>query len=125
MATSKVLLYCGGLYTTSDLATSWMVNYYASVIAARMLCMRRVNPTPESLMEAYGEVIQDLKDIKAMRLAFNEIGLRNAAWPAWSNVRVDCRYRLRQTRVERPICEKTPTDYAQNIDQVAERTIEI
>ncbi len=124
-ATARVNMYCLGLYDAVDLNTNWMVNFYATVLASRIVAGRRCNPVPESLMKLVDETIADLKEIKSQRVYFNDIGLRNVAWPAWSNLRCDPRYWLRQLRVERPLSEKTPIKgYTQNPDRIADLTIE-
>lgn len=98
-ATARVNFYCASKYATADLATSWVVNNWAVVLACDWLSRRRGNPSPfGDLVE---EVMQDLKDIRSGEAQFSDIGLRTAAWPAWSNVRVDQLYALRKIRVER------------------------
>lgn len=119
-ATSRCNLYLQPLYDPSDLATNWLVNYYATILAAAWLRSRRGNPVPTSLAEMVKETITDLKDIKQLNLQLPDSALRHVAWPAWSNVRVDPRYRVKQIRVERPISEPTPTEYSQNVDWTSE-----
>lgn len=132
-ATARVMAYCQGLYDPADLANSWLINEVATILVAWMLRGRRGNPVPAQLKELmFGDgkpenrgAMGVLRDIQAMVLQVDGAGYRNAPWPAWSNVRVDCRYRLRQARAERPISEKTPTSYPQNVDWPAEFTFEI
>lgn len=121
IATSKVNMYVLGLYNASDLQRSWLINFYATVIASRLICARRLNPVPESLMQLYEEAIKDLEDLKAQYAFLNDVGMRNVPWPAWSNIRFDTRYRVKQLRVERVISEKTPVqDYSQTVDRTSE-----
>lgn len=115
-ATARVNQFCLGLYAAADLANSWIVNNWTVVLAARWLSCRRGNPPPGSFDDLYKEVLEDLKDVRAGRANLPDIGLRTAAWPAWSNVRVDCLYSLRKIRVERPISERSATDYRQSVD---------
>ena len=137
-ATERVKLFCCPHYDAADLLTSWLVNEWATVIAAHRLCARRLNPTPQALHELmFGEahmrvrsggqnrgVMGDLADVRSGAAQIPDVGRRNAPWLAWSNVTVDPRYRLRQIRVQRPISEGTPTQYAQDVDWRAENSWE-
>lgn len=107
-ATARVNLYCLPRYDAVDLATSWVVNQWAVVLACHWLSCRRGNPPPGSFDSLYKEAMEDLKAVRAGDVNLADIGLRTAAWPAWSNVRVDILYRLRKIRVEKPISEHTP-----------------
>ena len=132
-ATARIMAYCQGLYDVGDMANSWLVNEWAAILAAYWTRCRRGNPVPESLKElVFGDgseenkgVMGELAAVKKQQLQLDGIGYRNVPWPAWSNVRVDTRYRLRQARVERPISEPTPPQYSQNVDWAAEYTFEI
>src|SRR5262245_55184871 len=130
--TSRVVHYLHTLYEPDDLANNEMVVQWASIIAAHWLAVRRGNPAPQSLREMlYGDgseenrgVYGEMLDVKKGLFQLEDVGLRNAGWPAWSNVRRDIWYRVRQTRVERPISERTPTEYSQNVDHAAEHIYE-
>lgn len=115
-ATARVNFYCGSKYATADLATSWVVNNWAVVLACDWLSRRRGNPSPFGDMVE--EVMSDLKAIRSGEAQFSDIGLRTAAWPAFSNVRVDALYALRKIRVERVngMSEMTPVPYSGNND---------
>lgn len=125
-ATSRVLFYCGQLYVTSELVNSWLVNEWATVLSTYYVCCRRVNPMPVTINELVfgpdnqGGVMGDLKEIRAGQAQIPDVALRNAPWPAWSNVIVDPRYRLRQIRVQRPISDRIPVRYSQNVDHQSE-----
>lgn len=119
-ATERVNFYCLNLYAASDLASSWLVNQWATIIAARWLASRRVNPVPQSLQEAYEETLKDLELVRTQKVELPSAPTREAAWPAWSNVRVDPFYQVRQVRVERPISERSPVTYPQHRDLASE-----
>ena len=127
-ATARVKFYAQPRYDDIGLASSWMANEWATVIATHWLCTRRGNPVPDSLKELmYGDgtaanrgVMGDLSEVRKGIGKIPDIGTRNVEWPAWSNMRVDPAYRLRKIRVERPISENTPTQYPQQIDRGAE-----
>ncbi len=130
-ATARVKFYCQVHYDDADLATSWLVNEWATIIAAHRICVRRVNPVPDSihaLLFGTGDpdrgVMGDLLDVRDQKAQIPDIGYRHVPWPAWSNVTVDPRYRLKQIRVQRPISERTPTEYSQSIDWSSEMTWE-
>ena len=119
-ATTRVNFYCQPLYATADLSTSWLANEWATIIATRWLCTRRGNPCPDSIQKMYDEALEDLQAVKAGSHQIPDLGYRNVAWPAWSNVTVRPEYHYRKQRVQRPISEQTPTQYPQAPDWQAE-----
>lgn len=119
-ATSKVNLYCLGFYEALDLSTSFIVNQWATVIACHWLSSRRGNPAPGSFKELYEETIKDLERIKSAEYQIPDIGYRTAAWPWWSNIRVDHSNPVRKVRVERPISEKSAIPYRDSRDRGAD-----
>lgn len=123
-ASSRVNFYCLAKYEASELAKSWLVNEWATIIAARWLCSRRGNSPPESLENLYEQVLEDLKGIRSDEAQIPDIGPRDAAWPAWSNISFDTRYQLRRLRVERPISEQTTPNYPQHRDVAADLSVE-
>jgi hypothetical protein len=129
-ATARVKFYALVHYADEKLASSWLVNDWATTIAAYWLSARRLNTVPDSLRELYegsdgkGGVLGDLEAVRKKTMIIPDIAFRNVDWPAWSNVTVDPRYRVRQIRVQRQISEKTPTQYPQTVDVIAERTLE-
>lgn len=115
-ATSKVNLYAQQLYDSSDLANSWLVNEWATVIACQRLCLRRANPVPKSIEALYEEAVETLVQVRGQQAYIPDIPLRNSQMPTWSNVRVDPWYRVRQIRLERPLSERTPDQFPRNTD---------
>jgi hypothetical protein len=123
-ATSKIKYYCGPLYDSADLATSYLVAEWASILATYYVCVRRVNPCPDSIHElTFGRpgtedhgVMGDLKEVRNGLGKIPDIGYRNMPLPAWSITRVDPRYRFRQLRVVKSSSERTPTQYPQTVD---------
>lgn len=112
-ATSKVNDYCEGRYDIADLAANWTVNEWASILAARWLCLRRCNPIPESVQALYEEAVEQLQQVKAGQYDLGDAAERTTKGPAWSNLRLSL-HRVRKLRVERPISEKTPPKPAGN-----------
>lgn len=123
-AKARVDFYCRLLYRESDLAESWLVNNWAVICGAYWLSCRRGNPPPGSFDDLYKEAVEDMKLVHSGQYQIPDIGLREVAWPAWSNVRVDQLYNLRRVRVQRPISEKSPTPYRQNRDWPGEFILE-
>lgn len=130
-ATGRILFYCAPFYDASAMASSWLVNEWASVLATFWVCVRRVNPLPDVIRQlVYGGdglgegVMGDLKDVREGRAQIPDVGARNVPWPAYSNVRVDPRFRVRQVRVIRQTSEGTPTRYPQPTDLFAENSVE-
>lgn len=125
-ATARVNLYLLGRYAASDLATSWIVNQWSTIVACYWLCCRRGNPAAGSIKDLYEETMEDLKLIRSGEGQLPDVALRTAAWPAWSNVRIDILYRLRKARVERPLSERRggAPDYQQHRDIGADFLVE-
>jgi hypothetical protein len=119
-ATSRVNFYCQRRYESSDLADSWLVNDWATVVAVRWLCTRRGNSVPQSIQALYDEVIGDLEQVRDGKMQLPDIGSRSVEWMVWSNVKVDWRYPLRRVRVQRPISERSERNYRQRNDTVAD-----
>lgn len=120
-ATEQVESYVGKIYDVAQLATSWSVNEWTAILAARFLCSRRGNAVPASLEKRKEEVIQDLKEIASGERVIPKLQKRNADWPAWSSVTVDPTYLSRKIRIQRPESERTPPQYPRkNIDWIAE-----
>lgn len=124
-ATARVKFYCQPRYRTEDLGTSWLANDWATALAAAWLCSRRGEDPPKALAELAKAAIDDMAEVRAGRAHVPDIGTANPDWPAWSNVTLDARYRVRQARVQRPISEPTPASYPQSPDYRAEGTQEI
>lgn len=107
-ATSRVNDYCLGRYEADDLDNNWTVNYWTTVIAARYLCFRRVNPIPKSITTIFDEVMEDLKALRAGEYTLGDVAERLVSSPAWSNIRFDDRFARRRARKESGMSEKTP-----------------
>lgn len=121
-ATSRCNLYLLTKYPAGDLAESWIVNDWCTIIATYIVCCRRGNPPAGAIKQMYEQTLEDLKAIKTGELVLPDTALRQAAWPAWSNISFADVYPLRKIRVQRQISEKrggTP-DYAQAIDWSSE-----
>lgn len=124
-STAIVKSFCLQHYIDSKLADSWLVNNWSTIIAAYWISARRGNPIPESLQKLYDECLKDLENVKSKKMMIPDIGYRNVDWPAWSNVSVDPRYRIKQIRVQRQTSESTPTQYPQTVDIPSENAKEI
>jgi len=107
-ATARCNFYLAPKYDHADLATDYVVNEWCAMLAVHWLSIRRGNPAPGSFEDHYKEVLEDLASVRDGTNQL-DLGLREAAWPAWSNVRVDPAYLLRKARVERPLSEQGPS----------------
>lgn len=114
--TSRVKLYCNARYDDSQLALSGSVCDWATVIAARWLCMRRAQGVPKSLAVQYDEFMDDLKMVQAGALSIEDIGTRGVDWPTVVNITVNPSYDYMRARVQPNMSEQTPTAYGQFID---------
>lgn len=107
-------------YEPSELNTSWQVNEWATVVAARWLCTRRGNTPPASINTLYEEAMTDMKEVRDGKAELADCGARNVPWPTHSSIRVDHTYNLRKARVERPLSEQTPIQGRQSVDRAAD-----
>lgn len=121
--TSRVKLYCNQRYDDSQLVLAGSVLDWATVIAARFLCMRRNQGVPKSIQARYDETMDELKMVQLGQLAIEDCATRGVDWPAMSNVTVVPGYDGMRARVQPAISEQTPTVYGQFIDWNSAATI--
>lgn len=124
VGTARVNRYCQTNYDPVDLANSWSVWQWATICGAYWLCARRNNAVSASLQALYQEALDDMWAVKSGNLPIEDIGYRNTLSPVWSNVRLDGHYAVRQLRVERPLSERTPAQFPQNLDWLSEWLVE-
>lgn len=115
-ATTRVNFYLIPRYDAAVMYQSYFVNQLTVIVACWWLSCRRGNPQPGSLDDLYKQATKDMEQIHGGNFALPDAGERVAAWPAWSNVRVDILCALRKVRVERPISEQSPAPYGQTLD---------
>lgn len=106
-ASARLRMYLGGRYDDADLSKSWAVNEMAAIMVAVRCSRRRGNPASESLIEAYGETMELVRQIKAYQMSLEDVAERTSGSISWRNIR-HSRHTLRRSRVERPISEGTP-----------------
>jgi len=116
IGTATVNRYCQTLYDTADLALSWSVYNWATWIATQWLCIRRGNPIPSSILNAYLETLDNLEMVKSQQMCIEDIGLRNTCMPCWSNVRIDQRWNIKKMRVETVLSDRTHPNFPQKQD---------
>ena len=105
-ATARVNFYLLAHYEAVDLAASWLVNEWCTIVAGYWLSCRRGNPAPGSLKELYEQAVEDMKLVHSGEHNLADVGLRSAAFPSWSSVRVDTLWNLRKVRTERQLSQK-------------------
>lgn len=98
-ATDVVNQWVDGFYDYDDLADNQWVRRHATWIALTLLCRRRANPVPDSILERYEEVLEDLRNVKMGVIQIPRLPTRSDMTPAMSNLRVDDRYYSRKLRV--------------------------
>jgi len=127
IASSKINDYLIPRYQDeSQLATSYSVNRWATIIACRWFCKRRGQSCPSSIEDDYKEAIQDLQNVAASAMQIGDIGTPVAEVPSFVNIIVRPEYWLRKARVQRPISSPgTPQGYSQSIDRQSEFSLEI
>jgi len=123
--TARVNDYLLGKHPASELAGSWIVNRWAAILLAELLCQRRGNPVPGSLKELVTDTLDRMGKVQDGKTVLADAAQRDAAFFSFVNARVDIGYRLRKVRVERPISDRSPTTgRVQNRDRMAEIIIE-
>lgn len=123
-ATARCNLYLLERYDANQLADSWMVHHWATVIGAYMVCQRRGNVIPESLQQEYDQCIEEMQAVKDGDMSLGDVPQRESDQPTFSNVTIDDRYRVRRVRVQRPISEQSPSAIPQNIHHPSSFTVE-
>lgn len=123
-ATSRVNSFLVGKYDLDDLATSWSIWNYTTVIACYWLCHRRMNAVPSALIALYNETMNDLAMIAQGELFVDDLGTRNLSMPIWANHRIDDRYNIIKQRTIGPISESTQTTVPKHPDWLSDTLTE-
>lgn len=121
-ATGRCNFYLLSKYAASELSESWIVNDWCTIVAAYMISCRRGNPPSGALKEMYDQAIEDMKLIQRGEVVLPDTALRNAGWPAWSNITIESSQRLRKARVQRRLSESRSggVDYDQAVSRHAD-----
>lgn len=125
VATARVKFHLQPRYEPADLTNNWLVNHWATALAALQVCRRGGQTAPASVEKAAKEALDDLKEVRSGVAHLPDVGTASVDWPAWSNITVDPRYRVRQARVQRGLSERTPTQHGQATDWSSEVIQEI
>lgn len=97
-ATEEISYYCQR-YTPASLATSTLINRWATVLTVYFLCQRRGNDVPTSIVSEVERIMTRLEAIDAGH-QIPGLALRADLSPGFSNLRIDRRYPFRKQRVE-------------------------
>lgn len=95
----------GNRYAAADLATSYLVYTWASVIAAYELCLYQAGFVPQALLSEYEQVLDRLQKVGAGQDRLASIPSSQGAGVAMDNLRLDPRFRYKQLRRERTISD--------------------
>lgn len=98
-ATDIINQYALIYYLAEDMADNRWVRARATWIALALLCRRRANPPPATVMDRYEEILADLNAVLIGKIQIPRLGTRTENLPALSNLRVDDRFRTRKLRV--------------------------
>lgn len=115
-ATDIINQYCTN-YEASDLADSRWVRSRATWIGLVLLCRRRANPVPGSVMERYNEIMDELRLILAGILQIPRLAVMYESTPSLSNQRVDDRWRSSKLRTN-PNISVGAISGDQNLDMI-------
>lgn len=115
-ASTQVDEHCRLLYTPANLAVSDWVNQRATDIAAVLLCERRGNPVPGSLMRKYERALERLEQVRLGTLQIPDVPARLVAAPVMSNVREQLNPQP-HTRVRKSTSTGQAAGYVQRVDR--------
>lgn len=108
VATAKVKRKCIA-YEASQLALSWSVWNWTTVIYVRWIATRRGNPLPPGFQEMYLETMDELEMVKKGQEFIEDINIAIDPSPSWSNLRIDHFYVNGQQRVNKATSDLSPT----------------
>lgn len=106
--TEFVLAWCVGRYDASQLGASWLVYWWASVIAAYNLSIYRCGSIPASLQAEYEATSAILEKVQNGQFRLAHLPSKSGTGASLDNVRLDPRYRVKQQRVVAAISEGPP-----------------
>lgn len=115
-ATDEINLYCQGWYTPARLATSPLINRWATLFACIFNCENRGNPVPDSFLLERERIMALLERILSGTMQLPGIPLRADMGPSFSNLGIDRRYAYRKVRVK-PNSNQAPTMLRQDKTQ--------
>jgi len=116
-ATVDIDFCCGQRYSPTWLATSALINRWATILAAYAVCARRGEDPPASLEARMLDVKEKLESIQNGTNNIPGLPMRRIMAPVWSHTRVRIDYQFRCLRVETRNSSQKPADsLPQNID---------
>lgn len=113
-ATEEIRGYAWMWYSDTQLATSTLVNRWATTLAVFFLCQRRGNPVPDSLQAEALRIFELLQKVAEGNYRIPGLALRGDLRPSMSNVTIDRRYPVSTVRVTRPNSTDAPTTLTQD-----------
>lgn len=114
-ATDTINQWVGDYYDEADMADSRWVRARASWIALTLLCRRRGNPVPASILDRYEEIMEDLRLVRYGLVQIPRLPTRAGLLPTMSNIRIDDRFYSRKIRVN-PSISVGPGGGQQDLD---------
>lgn len=123
VATATVRRKCIA-YDAAQLARSWSVWNWTTVIYAYWIARRRCNPIPPGLQEAFLETMDELEMIKKGQEFIEDINIALDPTPSWSNLRIDHFYIVSQQRVTRQTSDQRPSTRPQRHDSLGQFSVE-
>lgn len=116
-ASQEIDLYCRQQYAAAVLATSDLINRWATVMSVYFLCMRRGNPIPKSIEAEFERIMDLLTKVSTGELVL-DLATDGDRRPSFSNLKVDRRYRDARIRVRRSVSTDAPSVYQQDFDNI-------
>jgi len=113
-ASEEIDMYALQLYAAASLATSALINRWATVMAVYFLCMRRGNGIPESIAAEFDRIMAMLLKVADGTLKLPGVAMDGDLRPSFSNLKVDRRYRDSRIRVRRSVSTDAPSVLSQD-----------
>ena len=119
-ATEEINFHCREHYTAAQLATSSLVERWATTLAVRFLCHRRGNGAPLSVEDEFDRILAKLELIANGNRELAGIEKRDQMAPTWSNLHVDRRYRWSTIRRVNENSSSIPTKRTQDAQRTTQ-----
>ena len=113
-ATEEIRGFCWMWYSDDALATSTLINRWATVLSCYFLMTRRANPAADSMAAEFERIFSLLQMVAAGSYRIPGLALRGDLRPTMSNVQVDRRWPVSTIRVTRQNSSDPPTTLTQD-----------
>lgn len=113
----------GGRFALAQLAKSWLIYRWASIIAAQNLCLYRCGNVPASLQAEFERAENYLQLIMSGQMPLASIASKSGTGVSMDNMRMDGRFGAKQLRVETTISDGSRVQRSPQIMDIPTRYI--